>query len=113
MSPPWPLSPAPRPASAPPTPGSSPPSAISPVARRVDRLNYLADELREADTAVEVPPAGLGLRSDLATVTDRLAAGDVRLLISNAGASGYAKLANVGPSEADRLLTLNAMASVQ
>ncbi|WP_167529694.1 SDR family NAD(P)-dependent oxidoreductase [Streptomyces spinoverrucosus] len=76
-------------------------------------MNHLADGLREADTAVEVPPAGLGLRSDLATGTDRLAAGDVRLLISNAGAGGCAELANVDPSEADRVLTRNALASVQ
>ncbi|GAA4624434.1 SDR family NAD(P)-dependent oxidoreductase [Actinoallomurus vinaceus] len=83
------------------------------VARRADRLSELADELRAADATVEVLPADLGTSDGLAAVTKRLAAGDVRLLISNAGAGGYAPLADVDPDEIDRLLTLNAVASVQ
>jgi short-subunit dehydrogenase len=46
-------------------------------------------------------------------VTGRLAEGDVRLLISNAGAGGYAPLEDVEPDEVDRLLTLNATAPIQ
>ena len=46
-------------------------------------------------------------------MTKRLAIGDVRLLISNAGDGGYAPLVAVAPEEIDRLLTLNGVASVQ
>jgi hypothetical protein len=46
-------------------------------------------------------------------VTGRLTAGDVRLLISNAGVGGYAPLADVTPDEVDRLLTLNAVTPIQ
>lgn len=46
-------------------------------------------------------------------MTGRLAAGDVRLLISNAGVGGYAPLTDVNPDEVDRLLTLNAVAPIQ
>ncbi|WP_433176948.1 SDR family NAD(P)-dependent oxidoreductase [Actinoallomurus sp. CA-150999] len=83
------------------------------VARRVDRLSELADELRAAGATVEVLPADLGTRDGLAAVTGRLAADDVRLLISNAGAGGYAPLAEVEPDEIDRLITLNAGAPIQ
>lgn len=83
------------------------------VARRVDRLNDLARELRAADATVEVLPADLGTAEGVATVTDRLTRGDVRLLVSNAGVGGYARLADVDPLEIDRLMTLNAVAPVQ
>ncbi|MBX9394626.1 SDR family NAD(P)-dependent oxidoreductase [Streptomyces sp. TRM72054] len=83
------------------------------VARRADRLSELADELRAAGAAVEVLPADLGNHDGLATVAKRIAAGDVRLLISNAGDGGYAPLADGAPEEIDRLLTLNGVASIQ
>ncbi|MFE9453912.1 SDR family NAD(P)-dependent oxidoreductase [Streptomyces sp. NPDC006739] len=83
------------------------------VARRADRLQDLADELRKAGAAVEALPADLATREGIAAVTARLGAGDVRLLISNAGAGGYAPLIDVGPAEIDDLLTLNATAHVQ
>ncbi|MFF6787029.1 SDR family NAD(P)-dependent oxidoreductase [Streptomyces sp. NPDC012510] len=83
------------------------------VARRADRLSELADELRAAGAAVEVLPADLGNHDGLTSVSKRLAAGDVRLLISNAGDGGYAPLAEVAPEEIDRLLTLNGVASIQ
>ncbi|MDF2273324.1 SDR family NAD(P)-dependent oxidoreductase [Streptomyces coacervatus] len=83
------------------------------VARRVDRLSDLADELRTAGAAVEVLSADLGTPEGLGAVTKRLAAGDVRLLISNAGVGGYAPLADVDPDEINRLLGLNAVAPVQ
>ncbi|WP_432181614.1 SDR family NAD(P)-dependent oxidoreductase [Streptomyces sp. NBC_00063] len=81
------------------------------VARRADRLSELADELRGA--AVEVLPADLSTTDGIATVAKRLADGDIRLLISNAGTGGYAPLAQVPAGEIDRLLTLNAVASMQ
>ncbi|WP_171111179.1 MULTISPECIES: SDR family NAD(P)-dependent oxidoreductase [Streptomyces] len=78
------------------------------VARRVDRLNELAAELREAGAAVDVLPADLSTHDGLDAVTDRLAAGDVRLLICSAGVGGFAPLTDVDAVEIDRLLTLNA-----
>ncbi|TDU05946.1 hypothetical protein EDD99_4487 [Streptomyces sp. 846.5] len=83
------------------------------VARRADRLDSLAQELRAGGAAVEVLPADLGTSGGIAAVTDRLAAGDVRMLISNAGAGGYAPLTDVDPADIDGLLTLNAVAPVQ
>lgn len=83
------------------------------VARRADRLGDIAWELRERGAAVEVLPADLGTHEGIAAVADRLALGDVRLLISNAGAGGYAPLVDVDPVDIDRLLTLNAVAPVQ
>ncbi|WP_153033936.1 SDR family oxidoreductase [Amycolatopsis sp. YIM 10] len=80
------------------------------VARRLDRLNELAAELRATGAAVEVLRADLATPGGLARVSERLATGDVRLLISNAGAGGYARLADVDPADVDRLLTLNAVA---
>jgi uncharacterized protein len=83
------------------------------VARRVDRLAQLADELRAVGATVEFLPADLGTPEGLAAVTKRLAADDVRLLISNAGVGGYAPLLDIAPDEIDRLLTLNAVAPIQ
>ncbi|MFH9002216.1 SDR family NAD(P)-dependent oxidoreductase [Streptomyces afghaniensis] len=83
------------------------------VARRADRLGDLAAELRDHGAAVEVLPADLATPKGIDAVTDRLAAGDVRLLISNAGAGGYAPLSDVDPSDIDHLLTLNAVAPIR
>jgi short-subunit dehydrogenase len=83
------------------------------VARRAGRLADVADELRATGAAVETLPADLGTPEGLTAVTERLAAGDVRLLISNAGAGGYAPLVDVDPDDIDPLLTLNAVASVK
>lgn len=80
------------------------------VARRGDRLADLAGELRDAGATVELLPADLGTRAGVVAVTSRLAAGDVRFLISNAGVGGYTPLADVDPADVDRLLTLNAVA---
>jgi short-subunit dehydrogenase len=91
----------------------APDSDLVLVARRADRLAELATELRAAGAEVEVLPADLGSSTGVRVVTDRLTAGDVRLLISNAGAGGYAPLAEVDPADVDRLLTLNAVAPVQ
>ncbi|WP_327096138.1 SDR family NAD(P)-dependent oxidoreductase [Nocardia vinacea] len=83
------------------------------VARRADRLSDLAAELQAADAEVEVLPADLSKPEGLAVVTGRLATGDVRLLISNAGAGGYAPLIDVDLAEVDTSLTLNAIAPIQ
>lgn len=83
------------------------------VARRADRLEELAEQLRPRGASVEVLAADFATQAGIATVTGRLAAGDVRMLISNAGTSGYAPLTEVDPAEIDSLLTLNAVAPVQ
>ncbi|WP_241267543.1 SDR family NAD(P)-dependent oxidoreductase [Streptomyces scabichelini] len=83
------------------------------VARRAGRLVDLAEELRARGAAVEVLPADLMTRDGIAAVADRLAAGDVRMLISNAGAGGYAPLIDVDPADIEPLLTLNAVAPIQ
>src|SRR6195952_5820598 len=55
------------------------------VARDVDRLEQLAEELRaDAGVGVEVLPADLAIASDRAKVAERLSAG-VRILVNNAG----------------------------
>ncbi|MEV1005552.1 SDR family NAD(P)-dependent oxidoreductase [Nonomuraea sp. NPDC050202] len=83
------------------------------VARRADRLNALAQDLRAGGAGIEVLPADLATHDGITAVTDRLAAGDVRMLISNAGASGYAPLTEVDPADIDPLLTLNAVAPIR
>ncbi|MFI9169159.1 SDR family NAD(P)-dependent oxidoreductase [Streptomyces lincolnensis] len=83
------------------------------VARRADRLQDLAEELRKAGAAVEVLPADLATREGIAKVGERLGVGDVRVLISNAGVGGYAPLIDVDPATIDDLLTLNTEAHVQ
>lgn len=83
------------------------------VARRADRLSGLAEELGSRGAAVEVLPADLGTQDGIAAVTGRLAAGDVGMLISNAGAGGYAPLTDVDAADIGPLLTLNAVAPVQ
>jgi short-subunit dehydrogenase len=83
------------------------------VARRADRLEDLARQLRADGTAVEVLPADLSSDDGIASVTSRLAAGDVRTVISNAGVGGYAPLTEIDPADIDRLLTLNFTAPVQ
>ncbi len=83
------------------------------VARRRDRLADLADELRDAGAAGDVLPADLSTRAGVAAVTERLAAGDVRLLISNAGASGSGRLTETDPADIDPFLTLNGVATFE
>ena len=83
------------------------------VARRAHRLAGLADELRDAGAAVDLLPVDLSTRGGVTTVTERLAAGDVRLLISNAGAGGYARLDKTNPADIASALTLNSVATFE
>lgn len=83
------------------------------VARRRDRLADLAGELRAAGAGVDLLPADLSTRAGVATVTERLALGDVRLLVSNAGAAGSGPLATTDPTDIDPFLTLNGVATME
>ena len=82
------------------------------VARRADRLSEAAEKLRASGASVELLPADLGTLGGVSIVADRLAAGDIRLLVNNAGAGGYGPFAQVDPSEVDQLLRLNGTAPI-
>lgn len=83
------------------------------VARRTDRLADLADELGTAGAAVDLLPADLSTRTGVATVTERLATGDVRLLISNAGAAGSGPLSETDQADIATFVTLNGVATFE
>jgi hypothetical protein len=82
------------------------------LARRRDRLEQVAARAAERGAAVETLVADLSTPEGLASAAERAGLGDLRLLISNAGASGYAPLHAVPAAEVDRLWRLNATAPV-
>ena len=55
------------------------------VARRLDRLNKLASELKEGGADAEVIAADLSRPEGVAAVVERLEKGDIGLLVNNAG----------------------------
>ena len=81
------------------------------VARRVDRLEHLAERLR-AEHRVDTEPlvADLAERTDVARVAERLAAGDVGLLVNNAGINGYGPFAEVDAELLTRVIAINVTA---
>lgn len=81
------------------------------VARREDRLAALAEELSPTGAHTEAVGADLSERSGLRLVTERAAAGDIDLLVSNAGVSAYGPFAEISPAELERAWTLNADAT--
>jgi uncharacterized protein len=85
------------------------------VARRADRLEQLAAQLRaEHRVAVEVLPADLASADGLATVTARLTAGaPVELLVNNAARSARGSLAELTPETIDAQIRLNVTALAQ
>jgi short-subunit dehydrogenase len=80
------------------------------VARRRDRLAALAAGLAVTGVRAETLVADLAELEGIQTVADRLAVGDVEVLVNNAGAGGYAPLATITPEQTRRLWTLNATA---
>jgi short-subunit dehydrogenase len=81
------------------------------VARRVGRLEALADELRrDRRVAVETLAADLAQPADLARVAGRAGQDDVALLVNNAGVSGYGPFAEVDPAVLAQVLALNVTA---
>jgi uncharacterized protein len=81
------------------------------VARRTDRLNRLAAELADRHHAhAQVLTADLTDRAQLAKVADRAAAGDVTVLVNNAGVAGYAPFDQADPALLEHLVALHALA---
>lgn len=82
------------------------------VARRRDCLDQVAARAEEHGATVETLSADLATPEGLAAAAERAARGDVRLLISNAGAGGYTPLHDVTAADLDRLWKFNATAPV-
>jgi short-subunit dehydrogenase len=86
------------------------------VARRGDRLQALAEELRAGSgVSVEVMVADLVDKDDLAAVEKRLADGTpkVDLLVNSAGVGGQGNFADVDLDWHDHLVRLNVLAPVR
>lgn len=77
------------------------------VARDGSKMQALASRLRNADSRIEVLTADLTRSEDLEAVETRLAAGDVSLLVNNAGMSLNGSLLENGGSEISRIIALN------
>jgi short-subunit dehydrogenase len=82
------------------------------VARRRERLEEVAAEAAGSGAASEVLVADLATPEGLSDVAGRAASGDVRLLISCAGLSGYQPLHHLSAADIDQLWRLNATAPV-
>jgi short-subunit dehydrogenase len=81
------------------------------TARRASRLDDLAAGAAGAGASSEVLPADLSSPDGLQLVADRAAAGDIDLLISNAGVSAYGSFADLPLDELARAWRLNAEAA--
>jgi short-subunit dehydrogenase len=82
------------------------------VARRRERLEEVAAEAAESGAASEILVADLATPQGLAGAAERAAKGDVHLLVSCAGVSGYKPLHDLSAADIDRLWRLNATAPV-
>jgi uncharacterized protein len=81
------------------------------VARRRERIEALAEELRAAHgVRAEALVADLGDPADLARVSERAAADDVSMLVNNAGINGYAPFADVEPDILGKVIAVNVTA---
>jgi short-subunit dehydrogenase len=81
------------------------------VARDAARMQALARRLRdETGVEIEIVPADLTIDGDVAAVERRLAAGDVTLLVNNAGMSLNGSVLENGPAELVRIIALNVTA---
>lgn len=81
------------------------------VARRADRLSALRDQLLDIGAESEILALDLSQRAGLAAAAERARAGDVDVLVSNAGVSAYGPFAQIDPIDLDRAWTLNADAT--
>ncbi|MDQ0647061.1 short-subunit dehydrogenase [Microbacterium natoriense] len=81
------------------------------VARREDRLSALANEFAGIGATSEIVAADLSDRQGLQRAVERAGAGDVDLLVSNAGVSAYGPFSEIDPHDLERAWTLNADAT--
>ncbi|WP_328320157.1 SDR family NAD(P)-dependent oxidoreductase [Kribbella sp. NBC_00382] len=82
------------------------------LARRSDRLEEVAAGTARFGASAETLVTDLSTPDGLAGAAERAAAGDLDLLISNAGAAGYAPLREVSAADVDALWRLNSTAPV-
>jgi uncharacterized protein len=81
------------------------------VARRRERIETLAEELRAAHgIAVEPLAADLADPGDLARVAERASAADVSMLVNNAGINGYDRFIDVPAEIVAKVIALNVTA---
>lgn len=81
------------------------------VARRKDRLGQLADGLAtEFGISIEVLGADLAKPGDMARVEQRLARGDIDLLVNNAGIGGLDPFLEADPASYDEMIAVNVVA---
>jgi short-subunit dehydrogenase len=83
------------------------------VARREERLKELARELEKHGAKVEIIVADLATSKGLATVEQRAAAGDVTMLINNAGFQNYMPFAEIDADRAGAQIQLHVTAVVR
>ncbi len=80
------------------------------VARDRSKMEEISNRLKDAGSPIEVLAADLTRPDDLDAVETRLAAGDVSLLVNNAGMSLNGSLLENGPEEISRIIALNIIA---
>jgi hypothetical protein len=81
------------------------------VARDEARMEVLAERLRgETSVAIEIITADLTTDSAVTMIEQRLAGGDISLLINNAGMSLNGSILENGPAEIARIVALNVTA---
>jgi short-subunit dehydrogenase len=83
------------------------------VARRRERLEAVAGELRAGGARVEVLAADLADPAGLQTVEKRLAAGDIAMLVNNAGFAAYGPFVEMDPDVAEQQIALHCTALVR
>lgn len=83
------------------------------VARRADRLETLASELRKAGVTVTVLPADLATEEGLAVVCDSLSGQPVELLVNNAGIGSGGAFVELDPAREADLVRVNVLALQQ
>ena len=83
------------------------------VARREERLAELASEIGTLAATAEILVADLTVRDGLAAVETRAAAGDVTMLVNNAGFQAYRPFVELDPDLAEAQLYLHATVPVR